>query len=260
MTQLVFIREGQAVTDSLTVAREFGKDHDHVMRDIRQQLKKLQEADETEWSVANFGEAQYQHPQNKQWYPKFDMTEDAFAIVAMSYTTPEAMKMKVKFITEFKRMRNELTINTQALSPELQMFNQMFQAVAKVELENSQLKNDVNAVKQQLDNQAEILALNPTEWRKKVRSLLNKIAQKRGGHDAYSEVNSESYELLEQRGNCKLGIRQENIKKRMALEGAAKSKINAISKLEAIAEDSRLTEIYLAIVKEMAIKHSVKVD
>lgn len=49
MTQLVFIREGQAVTDSLTVAREFGKDHDHVMRDIRQQLKKLQEADETEW-------------------------------------------------------------------------------------------------------------------------------------------------------------------------------------------------------------------
>lgn len=145
--------------------------------------------------VANFGEAQYQHPQNKQWYPKFDMTEDAFAIVAMSYTTPEAMKMKVKFITEFKRMRNELTINTQALSPELQMFNQMFQAVAKVELENSQLKNDVNAVKQQLDNQAEILALNPTEWRKKVRSLLNKIAQKRGGHDAYS---SEQRRLL----NC----------------------------------------------------------
>lgn len=260
MTQLVFIHEGQAVTDSLTVAEVFGKDHDHVMRDIRQQLNKLQEAGEAEWGVSNFGETQYQHHQNRQWYPKFEMTEDAFAIVAMSYTTPEAMKMKVKFLIEFKRMRNELTINTQALSPELQMFNHMFQAVAKVELENSQLKNDVNAVKQQLDNQAEILALNPTEWRKKVRSLLNKIAQKRGGHDAYSEVNSESYELLEQRGNCKLSIRQENIKKRMALEGAAKSKINAISKLEAIAEDSRLTEIYLAIVKEMAIKYSVKVD
>ncbi|MMZ47192.1 hypothetical protein D1872_88270 [compost metagenome] len=121
-------------------------------------------------------------------------------------------------------------------------------------------KKRLETVEKRLDDTAEILALNPTEWRKKVRSLLNKIAQKRGGHDAYSEVNSESYELLEQRGNCKLGIRQENIKKRMALEGAAKSKINAISKLEAIAEDSRLTEIYLAIVKEMAIKYSVKVD
>ncbi|MGO4951976.1 Rha family transcriptional regulator [Paenibacillus sp. DRB1-1] len=259
MTQLVFIQNGQAVTDSLIMADVFKKAHDDVLRDIRIQIEKLNAAGETEFSLRNFAESSYRNERGRD-YPKFEMTEDAFAIVAMSYTTPEAMKMKVKFLNEFKRMRNELTINTQSLSPELQMFNHMFQAVAKVELENSQLKNDVNAVKQQLDNQAEILALNPTEWRKKVRSLLNKIAQKRGGHDAYSEVNSESYELLEQRGNCKLGIRQENIKKRMALEGAAKSKINAISKLEAIAEDSRLTEIYLAIVKEMAIKHSVKVD
>ncbi|MGG1651346.1 Rha family transcriptional regulator [Paenibacillus sp. NRS-1780] len=260
MTKLVFIENGRAVTDSLIVAEEFHKEHRNVLADIENQIKKLAEAGLEEWGVLNFQQTQYQHPQNKQWYPKFDMTEDAFAIVAMSYVTPEAMKMKVKFLNEFKRMRNELTLNTQALSPELQMFNQMFQAVAKVELENSQLKNDVSAVKGQLDNQAEILALNPTEWRKKVRSLLNKIALKRGGHDAYSEVNNESYELLEQRGNCKLGIRQENIKKRMALEGVAKSKINAISKLEAIAEDSRLTEIYLAIVKEMAIKYSVKFD
>ncbi|MEE4577811.1 ORF6C domain-containing protein [Paenibacillus polymyxa] len=108
MTQLVFIENGRAVTDSLTVAKVFGKDHDHVMRDVRQQLNKLQEAGEAEWGVSNFGETQYQHHQNKQWYPKFEMTEDAFAIVAMSYTTPEAMKMKVKFLTEFKRMKEIL--------------------------------------------------------------------------------------------------------------------------------------------------------
>lgn len=54
----------------------------------------------------NFEHTQYQHYQNKQWYPKFNLTEDAFAIVAMSYITPEAMKMKIKFLQEFKRMKD----------------------------------------------------------------------------------------------------------------------------------------------------------
>lgn len=56
----------------------------------------------------NFEPTQYQHYQNKQWYPKFNLTEDAFAIVAMSYITPEAMKMKIKFLQEFKRMKEHI--------------------------------------------------------------------------------------------------------------------------------------------------------
>lgn len=108
MTQLVFIQKGQAVTDSLTVAHEFGKEHKNVLRDIEGQLVKLEEAGEQEWGVLNFERTQYRSEQNGQCYPKFDMTEDAFAIVAMSYTTPEAMKMKVKFLTEFKRMKEML--------------------------------------------------------------------------------------------------------------------------------------------------------
>ncbi|KPV42003.1 phage antirepressor KilAC domain-containing protein [Alicyclobacillus ferrooxydans] len=109
MGQLVFVDNGRLVTDSLTVARVFEKSHDHVMRDIRQQLAKLDEANEFQWGVTNFGETFYRHPQNGQLYSKFNMTEDAFAIVAMSYVTPEAMKMKVKFLNEFKRMKEALS-------------------------------------------------------------------------------------------------------------------------------------------------------
>lgn len=109
MDELVFVENNMLVTDSLTVAREFRKSHDHVMRDIRTQLAKLFEAGETEWGVTNFGETLYRHPQNGQLYPKFNMTEEAFVIVAMAYVTPEAMKMKVKFIEEFKRMRDALS-------------------------------------------------------------------------------------------------------------------------------------------------------
>lgn len=108
MNQLVFIKENKAVTDSLMISEKFRKSHDNVMRDIRQQIDKLHEAGLGEWSVLNFEETHYQHPQNKQWYSKFDLTEDAFAIVAMAYITPEAMKMKVKFLQEFKRMKEQI--------------------------------------------------------------------------------------------------------------------------------------------------------
>lgn len=105
MKDLVFVENNEVVTDSLVIAEMFGKDHNKVVRDIENQISKLKEAGEEKWGVANFGATQYQHPQNKQLYPKYNLTEDGFAIVAMSYTTPEAMKMKVKFIQEFKRMK-----------------------------------------------------------------------------------------------------------------------------------------------------------
>ncbi|MEK4425913.1 ORF6C domain-containing protein [Solibacillus sp. FSL K6-1523] len=105
MNQLVFIENKQVVTDSVTIAEVFGKEHFNVTNDIKNQISKLTDAGESEWGALNFQETQYQHSQNKQWYPKFKMTEDGFTLVAMSYVTPEAMKMKVKFIQEFKRMR-----------------------------------------------------------------------------------------------------------------------------------------------------------
>lgn len=108
MTNLVYINNGKVVTDSITVSVVFEKSHDHVMRDIRQQIEKLNEAGMAAWGVANFGETQYKHPQNKQMYPKFDLTEDAFALIAMSYITPKAMEMKVRFLQEFKRMKMQL--------------------------------------------------------------------------------------------------------------------------------------------------------
>lgn len=110
MNQLVFIDNGRAVTDSLTVADCFGKRHADVLRDIEVQLEKLNQAGERKWGLSNFAQTHYQHPQNKQFYRKYLLTEDAFALVAMSYVTPEAMKMKVKFIQEFKRMKEQLLV------------------------------------------------------------------------------------------------------------------------------------------------------
>src|SRR5690554_5397608 len=110
MNQLVFIENNRVLTDSLTISTVFKKEHRNVIRDIETQLEKLKEAGEGNWGVLNFERAQYQHPQNKQFYTKYLLTEEAFTLVAMSYVTPEAMKFKVRFIEEFKKMKNKLQV------------------------------------------------------------------------------------------------------------------------------------------------------
>jgi len=108
MNQLVFIENGQVVTDSLTVAEVFGKEHKNVVRDIGVQTDKLHKAVESEFVKLNFEPSSYFDKSNRKQF-KANLTEEAFTIIAMSYVTPEAMKFKVKFIQEFKRMREKLT-------------------------------------------------------------------------------------------------------------------------------------------------------
>lgn len=107
MNQLVFIEKGRAVTDSLTVAEVFGKENKHVVRDIKNQISKLAEAGEGEFVKSNFGLENFIAANNKPAV-RYLLSEEAFTIIAMSYVTPEAMKFKVKFIQEFKRIKEQL--------------------------------------------------------------------------------------------------------------------------------------------------------
>ena len=96
---LVFVENNEVVTDSLTIAEMFGKRHDNVVADIRTQIEYAGE----EFSLLNFQESNFKS-RGKQ-YPKFNLTEEAFTLVVFSYNTKEAVQTKIKFIKEFKRMK-----------------------------------------------------------------------------------------------------------------------------------------------------------
>lgn len=251
MNQLVFIKDGEAFTDSLNVAEVFEKRHDNVMQDV----KNLDCSEE--FSLLNFQESDYTNDRGKT-YPKYDMTRDGFTFLAMGYTGKEAARFKEMYIGEFNRMEKQLTIDTQALSPELQMFNHLFEATAKFHLNQVEQAKRITVVEQRQEHITDVLSLNPTEWRKKTKILLDRIAQARDDYADYGAVRKESYQKLEERAGCKLPIRLTNRKRRMALEGASKTRIEKINNLDVIEDDAKLTEIYLAIVKEMAIRHGVE--
>ncbi|MDA2525874.1 ORF6N domain-containing protein [Bacillus cereus] len=180
------------------------------------------------------------------------LSERGYAKLLKILEDDKAWELYDKLVDGYFNMRKQ-QIDTTQLSPELQMFQTLFTTLATQELNQKKLE-------QKVDNISEIVALNSTDWRKDTTSILNKIARKQGGFEMYRKIRNESYEILEQRASAKLSIRVNNKKKIMALEGVSKSKIDKISNLDIIGEDKRLLEIYLAIVKEMAIRYQVNIN
>lgn len=98
--KLVFIENGKTVTDSLTVAEVFGKEHKRVMQDIRE-LECTEE-----FNRHNFVPIGYTDLRNRS-KPKYLITQDGFSFLVMGYTGKEAARFKEMYIMEFNRMRDQ---------------------------------------------------------------------------------------------------------------------------------------------------------
>ncbi|MEF2966844.1 ORF6N domain-containing protein [Paenibacillus sp. M1] len=182
-------------------------------------------------------------------------TEKGAWMHAKSLNTDQAWEAYEMLVDDYYRVKSTLP----QMSPAevlAGVANQLVEQERRLVAVESRLEQ---AEKQQ-DDIKDILALNPTDARKKVNQLLNKIAQSAGGVGSYQDVRTESYKKLEERARCDLAKRVTNKKSRLALEGMAKSKIDKINNLDVIFEDGRLAEIYFAIVKEMAVANRIEVD
>lgn len=98
----VTLRNGEPVTTSLDVAERFGREHKHVLWDIRHIL----EAAPRWFSLLNF---ELSYPRDrKQPKPMYHITKDGFAVLAMGFTGPAALEGKIAYINAFNRMAQEL--------------------------------------------------------------------------------------------------------------------------------------------------------
>lgn len=86
-----------ARANSLMVAKMFGKDHNKVLRDIR-------ELDcSEEFSLSNFGQSTYTDERGKR-QPCVNMTRDGFTFLVMGYRGKKAAQFKVAYIRRFNQM------------------------------------------------------------------------------------------------------------------------------------------------------------
>ncbi|MFU0785784.1 MAG: Phage regulatory protein [Enterococcus gilvus] len=235
--------------NSVEVAGMVGRDHKEVLRDIRNISNQL---GESKIALSNyFIESTYINSQNKE-QPCFDCTKKGCELYSTRMTGAKGTQFAVAYIERFNQMEEHIKeqLDTSNLSPELQFMNSVVQSLAKQEQETKRIENKVDSI-------TEIVALNSTDWRKDSRTLISKMAKAQGGYEAYREVQADIYQELDRRAGSSLKTRVTNKRRRMADEGVSKSKRDKLSKLDVIAEDKRLLEIYLAIVKEFSVKYGV---
>lgn len=245
--------------DSREVAGMIGKNHQHLMRDIRGYIKVIEDSPKLD-SQDFFIESTYKNSQNKS-QPCYLLTKQGCEMVANKMTGEKGILFTAEYVEAFNKMeqsiKEEQVLDTSALSPELQMFNQMFQAIAKQELQQKQMKKDIEENKKQLQNIRDVIVISSDNWRRDCKNLITKIAYNMGGAIYIKDVYSEIYDALDKRLGVKLQVRLENKRNRMRSQGIGKTKIDKLNCLDVISEDKKLIEGFIAIVKEMSIKYGV---
>lgn len=98
MNELVYLKNDQALTDSLTIAEMFEKRHTHVLDKIEKIM-----ADSAENSAQCFFKTKYKDASGK-WNTKYLMNRDGFTFLAMGFTGKKADEWKWKYINAFNAM------------------------------------------------------------------------------------------------------------------------------------------------------------
>lgn len=175
------------------------------------------------------------------------LTESGYLMLVKSFTDELAWKVQRQLVKSYFAVQQ---IVSGELSPQLQLLINMEMKQKEHDQKLEELDNKVDSIK-------EVVALRPNAWRKESSSIINKIAQKLGGYEHIKLIREESYRTLEERMHVALNIRLANKKKTNALNGMCKSKLDKLNQLDVIADDPKLIEGYIAIIKEMAIKYGI---
>lgn len=123
----------QIITDSRNVATVFGKQHNHVLRDI-QSLEK---------DVSNFGQMFYESEMPDSYgrlQKVYLMNRDGFTLLAMGFTGKEAMEWKLKYINAFNAMEAELNSPEQIMARALKIADS---TITSLRIENKKLTGKV---------------------------------------------------------------------------------------------------------------------
>ncbi|WP_026881365.1 ORF6N domain-containing protein [Clostridium akagii] len=181
-------------------------------------------------------------------------TDRGVARHAKILETDEAWEVYEQLEETYFRVKQN-NIEFDELSPALKMFKQMFQVIAQDELEQKKLQRSVTETKKEVQDIRDVITLNPSAaWRMECNRILNAIGRETGD---YKAPKDQVYTALKTRASCRPNVLISNLQKRAKANGMAPSKIEKLNLLDVLENEPRLKEIYVTIVKEMAVKNKV---
>ena len=152
INNLVYSKDGQAITTSKTISEVTGKEHFHVLRDIRQEIEKLNDIHnpnlDSDLIINDFKKVEY-IAENGQTYTQYELGEMATMQLMLKYST----EFRAMFILAFQKMK--------------QAINNMFKVkvIESVLPQDNRLRQYIYVIKNPLNETIKIGVANDVEKR-----------------------------------------------------------------------------------------------
>lgn len=170
-----------------------------------------------------------------------------------------------EYFTRVEEKAKEMAINVSALSPELQMFNRIFQSVAQQQLVQIEIKKQQEKMEKKLDTVVSTYEKteNAEDFKQWCKNCAGKIAKSEklkhlGRSELYQVIWNESYQRLAEKRPCRLKQRLDKERGNALDRGKSQSWIKTnITYLSIIADDKDLKPAYEGVMREMMMYYCV---
>ncbi|GAB6474872.1 MULTISPECIES: ORF6C domain-containing protein [Bacillus] len=185
VSEFVFMKGNEVVTDSLSISQMFDKEHKNVKRDIFETISKLDELRGNEeieglgidFNTLKFELIEYQDSRNRNQH-KYVLNFDAFMLVTMGYTTQRAMLIKMKYINEFNKMKEH--IQKQPTTVEDAIIHSMTE-LKQIKERQNHTEEEMNKMKLLVDNELWLTEQHKGAVQRKVKQRVFEL--KKEGYD-----------------------------------------------------------------------------
>lgn len=249
----VLEQNNELYVDSREVAEMVGKQHKNLIRDIENYESVILQS--SKLSLDDYFIQSTYLGGNNQNYKHYLLTKKGCDMVANKMTGEKGILFTATYVNAFHEMQNHIKEQSELNVPKtpMQALEMMFTVQKEQEQFNKQMQQEITGIRN-------IVGMETKNWRNDTNKVLGAIAQHLGGGEKHKTIRMEAYKLLEEKGRCKLDQRLNNRRAKMLAKGATKSQIQKISKLDVVNDEPRLIEIYISVIKNMAIKYGVDIS
>ena len=264
MKELTIInKNGRLYADSRDVAEMIGKDHAHLLRDIKRYAETIDRSDNPKMdSRVFFIPCTYMVEGNTQIYPRYDITRKGCDMVANKLTGEKGILFTASYVTKFEEMEKSLQ-HPELQKPMTQAEITAMIAQNQVEIERKAIQALETAQKsmelvgrtgKRLDNALDVLSAPPDkDWRQAMNSKVRGMCMEYGL--SYPVFFGDLYKELEDTARVDLDARRNRLRKRLEENGATKTESKAVTKLEVVERDVKLRPIFEGIVRKYQAKY-----
>lgn len=184
------------------------------------------------------------------------VTQSGYLMLVKSFTDDLAWDVQRDMVnTYFKEKAVEDGFN--AMPDDWKMMFKIAAETALIKKQQAEQAAQIESTNKRIDNLSKILQLNSKNWREDSVKIMKRIGYATGD---YKQVWADVYSEVERRGGFNLKTRLAHAQENARKAGVPESVIGKMKNLHVIEMDKRLIEIYLAIVKECAVRNGVSAD